>query len=275
MYTDYDRLLKLTSFQEARAAVEEPCLARLVQWRGDDENGETVLEDVFREVIVISDDEDDDDTSEEHEQGEEGRDSSVEIVSSNTVVKELPTYPLRYGGFTASDRNHLPDPSEDETSGVRFIPEHSRKRKPGNKKRLDRRGFSRYQAWDRARDRYRETLNVSKPAGLGETAPQSSLALSKQAPSSGPKTAEPFSHARELPVRASHIVSPMDSPEAAKQHSYRDVESIRLQAPVRLIISTASKQSQLRGLPRLTDIDETSRTSKDNPPLRRLRFPKG
>ena len=61
VYTQYDRLLKITSFQDARAAVEEPCLAKLVQWRGDDENGTTVLEDVFREVIVISDDEDDGD----------------------------------------------------------------------------------------------------------------------------------------------------------------------------------------------------------------------
>ena len=61
VYTDYDRLLKVTSFHEARSVVEEPTLAKLVAWRGDDENGKTILEDVFREVIVISDDDGDDD----------------------------------------------------------------------------------------------------------------------------------------------------------------------------------------------------------------------
>lgn len=234
VYTNYDRLLKLTSFQEARAAVEEPCLARLVQWRGDDENGQTVLEDVFREVIVISDDEDDDDISEEHEQGEEERDSSVEIVSSNTVVNELPTQTMRYGGPTASDRNNFPEPSEDEVAGVRFIPEHSRKRKPGIKKRLDRRGFSRYQAWDRARDRYRGTLNAANPTQLVEPSPQDDLSLSAQPRPHGSKSTGHLLHAGEMPTRAQRTVPPIDSPKVPEQLPYQDVENVKLQAHVRI-----------------------------------------
>ncbi|ODH49676.1 hypothetical protein GX48_04200 [Paracoccidioides brasiliensis] len=161
LYTDYDRLLKVTSFQDARAAVEEPCLAKLVQWRGDDENGKTVLEDVFREVIVISDDEDDDD-DDESDLTEEGfarddRNSSVEVVSSNALAGEIQTRPVNFGNIPAAEREAAQDFSEDEApTGFRFIPQPHRKKKTTNKKRPDRRGFSRYQAWDRARDRYRD-----------------------------------------------------------------------------------------------------------------------
>ncbi|PGH17033.1 hypothetical protein AJ79_01417 [Helicocarpus griseus UAMH5409] len=160
VYTDYDRLLRVTSFQDARAAVEEPCLAKLVQWRGDDENGKTVLEDVFREVIVISDDEgEDEDESDPVEGGlnKEGRDSSVEIVSSNALTGELQTKPVNYGNIPPAEREAAQDLSEDEApSGFRFVPQPLRRKKAPEKKRPDRRGFSRYQAWDRARDKYRD-----------------------------------------------------------------------------------------------------------------------
>jgi len=170
VYTEYDRLLKITSFQDARAAVEQPCLAKLVQWRGDDENGTTVLEDVFREVIVISDDEDDGEESDayqisEHSRG--GRDSSVEIVSSNALTCEFHTRPINYGKLSAVDREAAQEISEDEApSGFRFIPEVPRRRKATDKKRLDRRGFSRYQAWDRAKDRYRDDGNEANQTKL-------------------------------------------------------------------------------------------------------------
>ncbi|KAK2790907.1 hypothetical protein FQN52_005352 [Onygenales sp. PD_12] len=158
VYTQYDRLLRITSFQDARAAVEEPTLAKLVQWRGDDENGKTVLEDVFREVIVISDDEDDDDDesdfAHDSELRREDRHSSIEIISSNALTGELQTKPVNYGNLA---REAAQDFSDDEPpSGFRFIPQTLRRKRVHDKKRPDRRGFSRYQAWDRARDRYRD-----------------------------------------------------------------------------------------------------------------------
>ncbi|KAI9928511.1 hypothetical protein MW887_001725 [Aspergillus wentii] len=141
IYTDYDRLLKATSFHEARSTVEEPTLAKLVEWRGDDENGKTVLEDVFREVIVISDDEDTD-TDEGDIPQTDDRDLSVEIVASNARAEELQTRPLNFAN--SSVRESLRDLSEDEAPlGFRIIPE------PPKKNKIDRRGFSRYQAWDR------------------------------------------------------------------------------------------------------------------------------
>ncbi|KAL1967511.1 hypothetical protein VTN77DRAFT_3026 [Rasamsonia byssochlamydoides] len=160
VYTDYDRLLKITSFQEARSLVEEPTLEKLVEWRGDDENGKTELEDVFREVIVISDDEDDDDSAPDHTNGPTAadRDSSVEIISSNTLGGELQTKPVNYATFS---KEAFQDLSDDEAPpGFRFVPGVPPRDKV-NKARVDRRGFSRYEAWDRARDRYRERISIS------------------------------------------------------------------------------------------------------------------
>ncbi|KAL1853871.1 hypothetical protein Plec18170_005263 [Paecilomyces lecythidis] len=153
VYTNYDRLLKKTSFQEARSIVEDPTLAKLVEWRGDDENGKTVLEDVFREVIVISDDEDSDAESDSGAAYNE-RDTSIEILSSNAAAGELQTKPLDYAD--RSLREAPVDLSDDDAPpGFRFVPAPPRRTRPRNDG-IDRRGFSRYEAWNRARFRYRE-----------------------------------------------------------------------------------------------------------------------
>jgi hypothetical protein len=146
VYTHYDRLLKATSFHEARTLVEQATLAKLVEWRGDDENGKTVLEDVFREVIVISDEEDD--LDEEEDLPTSGRDQSVEIISTTPVHEELQTRPINYEN--PSLREPLRELSdEDAPPGFRIVQAAPRRNK------IDRRGFSRYQAWDRALNRYR------------------------------------------------------------------------------------------------------------------------
>lgn len=143
----------MTSFHEARSVVEEPTLAKLVAWRGDDENGKTVLEDVFREVIVISDDDEDSDSDEgENVPPTNNRELSVEYVSSQARTVELPTGMVTY--TNPASRECLRELSEDEApQGFRVIPEVPRKNK------IDRRGFSRYEAWDRAINRYRNVTN--------------------------------------------------------------------------------------------------------------------
>ncbi|KAL5600982.1 hypothetical protein BROUX41_005815 [Berkeleyomyces rouxiae] len=57
-HTRYDELLRETSWMHARKAVEQPCLDVLVRWRGDEENGRDSLDEILREVVIISDDED-------------------------------------------------------------------------------------------------------------------------------------------------------------------------------------------------------------------------
>jgi hypothetical protein len=163
IYTEYDRLLRQTHYRDARNLVEKPTLRKLVQWRGDDESGKQVLEDVFREVVVISDDED----SSEEEDGamNDFRDVSVEIVSSNTKADHLDPDPLVLEGPTV-DRS-LGDPTY--TNGDRplqngYTASRIRKEQSNNKDKVNRRGFSRYQAWNEAREEYRANLTHTSAA---------------------------------------------------------------------------------------------------------------
>jgi hypothetical protein len=131
-------------------------LERLVQWRGEDENGMPELEDVFREVIIISDDEDEDDEGSHSSHSSEFetiiRDPSVEILSSKVITDRL-------DAAGEKDTNLVTTPLESTGTGeftgrytiVQRVPAQK-----FNKSKVDRRGFNRYQAWDRAMGRYRE-----------------------------------------------------------------------------------------------------------------------
>ncbi|KAJ5129223.1 uncharacterized protein N7515_005262 [Penicillium bovifimosum] len=144
VYTDYDRLLKHLSFHEARGTVEHTTLSKLIEWRGDDENGQTVLEDIFREVIVISDDEDSE--SEEDVASKAGH-HSVEILPSHPRAHEVRSQPI---SNTQPPNQDLPrEPSEEAPPGFRFVTEIPAK------DTTNRRGFHRYQAWNRAIQEYR------------------------------------------------------------------------------------------------------------------------
>lgn len=200
IYTDYDRLLKMTSFHEARTLVEEPTLAKVVEWRGDDENGKTVLEDVFREVIVISDDEDDSDSDGENMQPP-NRDHSVEYVSSGARAVEIPARPITYTDPNVQERT-LPELSDDEAPpGFRVVPQEPKRNK------IDRRGFSRYQAWDRALNRYRNLNHGADQSGVhgDSTNPQNVLYPPRQplyrGLDSGAEARNPAA-ASQLPLRA-------------------------------------------------------------------------
>lgn len=149
----------MTSFHEARTLVEESTLAKVVEWRGDDENGKTVLEDVFREVIVISDD-DDSDSEGENMPPSSTRDHSVEYVSSGARAVEIPARPITYTDPNMQERS-LRELSEDEAPpGFRVVPQEPKRNK------IDRRGFSRYQAWDRALNRYRNLNHRADQSGF-------------------------------------------------------------------------------------------------------------
>ncbi|OCK77401.1 hypothetical protein K432DRAFT_304300 [Lepidopterella palustris CBS 459.81] len=87
-HTNYDQLLKTGSWQEARAAVEQASLDQLIKWRGEGPTGITEMEDTFREVIVLDDD-DEDEESEDAESSIDGREHSLEIVSSQATTHEL------------------------------------------------------------------------------------------------------------------------------------------------------------------------------------------
>lgn len=184
LYTDYDRLLKVKSFHEARSSVEQSTLAKLIAWRGDDENGQTVLEDVFREVIVISDDEE----SESEEEGRAGPadtgDQDGGILFENTRAPEIHTQPVNATELSYQDP--LRESSEEPQTGFQII-----SRVPA-RKAIDRRGFSRYQAWNRALTRYRAgTQNVDLDRHDDPSAEQQRPKCTKRPPS-GPKPTDPI-----------------------------------------------------------------------------------
>lgn len=189
VYTDYDRLLKLTSFHEARGSVEHSTLAKVIEWRGDDENGQTVLEDVFREVIVISDDED----SELEEEGAPTaghRNTSVEILPSESRAHEVRSQPISNAKALGQDPPR--ELSEEAPPGFRFVT-----RSPA-KDNINRRGFNRYQAWNRALQEYREGIQGSEKSRF-TTAP-----IEKQST----RYAEQRVTAQEAPAARCQDISP-------------------------------------------------------------------
>lgn len=159
LYTEYDKLLKTTSFQEARRSVEDSTLEKLVQWRGDDESAVPELEDVFREVIVISDDEEGDTEESDNVDHENAttvnrdRGLSVEVLSSQIAADKVDV-------STNDDSNHIVSPFPIRVNRKPLFSDHNfaagATYEESSKSKVDRRGFSRYRAWDRAIDRYRE-----------------------------------------------------------------------------------------------------------------------
>ncbi|KAL9108174.1 MAG: hypothetical protein Q9227_007028 [Pyrenula ochraceoflavens] len=116
VYTPYDKLLRSGGYHEARSRVEKATLERLVAWRGDDENGTQKLEDVLREVVVISDDEESDEDDIDR-LGLTSRDVSVEILSSDDEAqRRIQVRPVE------ADQIHLLDDIEpSRPTGNRII----------------------------------------------------------------------------------------------------------------------------------------------------------
>jgi hypothetical protein len=152
VYTKYDKLLRTVGYREARSQVENPTLKKLVEWRGDDDNtidGKKGLEDVMREVIVLSDDEDSDDDA----------DDVVEVVSTRENAWPLPNHQSVAYSRPLSPRQYHYQSGDDNVPGYRVVAQPSRRRRlldgaPQNQESTQYRQ-SRYAAWDRAREEYR------------------------------------------------------------------------------------------------------------------------
>ncbi|KAL2170517.1 hypothetical protein VTG60DRAFT_4803 [Thermothelomyces hinnuleus] len=174
-HTRYDQLLKETSYVNARKAVESLCLDILVKWRGDEETGRDQLDEILREVIVISDsesDESDEEDDDEDEDEDESSDTSSEDESPvNGVARDdrparetlppadlspasLTTNKTRSEGFRAS---HAPQKIKKPT------------REDKRAAKWAHRGFQRYQAardqaWNQALERQRREIYGTVPS---------------------------------------------------------------------------------------------------------------
>ncbi|KAK5051434.1 hypothetical protein LTR84_003086 [Exophiala bonariae] len=151
VYTDYDRLLRQVAYNDARHTVEQATLAKLVEWRGDDDQADEAAKhaaaDALREVIVISDEDDSD---------SEG--SYEPIAQADLRVEELPS-----SAYTSAPGRHMtPD------SGIRYPTWHNRnlpQAVPHHRPTQDevaQRDLSRYAVWDQAKQDYRSSV-VQKP----------------------------------------------------------------------------------------------------------------
>lgn len=92
-YTDYDHLLRVGSWREARTAIEQKCLSKLIEWRGEHENDAEELEEILRETIVIDDESDDDEDIMNETNDENDSDTSLELVQQTIAPKDLRVEP--------------------------------------------------------------------------------------------------------------------------------------------------------------------------------------
>ncbi|KAK3321193.1 hypothetical protein B0T19DRAFT_403762 [Cercophora scortea] len=173
-HTRYDQLLRETSYVFARKAVETLCLDILVKWRGDEENGRDDLNEILREVVVISDSDSEDEEDEDDEDADQSSDvSSMHALSDDGMDKQLP--PSRQALPPASQAVTSPNGRSHRGPGgphtIQKVKKTARKeRRPPNKAH---RGFSRYQAvreqaWHQAVERQRlgndEPIRSAAPA---------------------------------------------------------------------------------------------------------------
>lgn len=140
----------------ARKVVEPVCLDFIVKWRGDEETGRDQMDEILREVVIITDSEESDESSEEDDSSdEEGEATSASSAS-------LPQLASRDRNQLAQQQNQVPEPSmaahpkhniENEMP-ARGAVSSQHQPKANNKVQRDKRmqrGFKRYQAaWDDA-----------------------------------------------------------------------------------------------------------------------------
>lgn len=174
-HTRYDHLLKEADWHIARKAVEKTCLDILVKWRGDEETGRDQLDDILREVVVISDDSDDsedsqDSNSDSDQDEEDYSDSSVpdnavdlvnQVAKSRDATSVHKIQPKRRRQRKTRKRQHSKQPGTNSTHP-----------KPSSTSKKDKRGFKRYEAaqatmtrrWEEAISRHRHALDANLPS---------------------------------------------------------------------------------------------------------------
>lgn len=152
--------------------VEETCLDILVKWRGDEETGRDQLDDILREVVVISDDSDDSDDSNDVDDEEDGDLSEDDAPRTDAA---LPAAAVDAAPGLADVSTHTTQPQTKKRkrkarAKTNRIAKHplpgsaSEPRLAGVKN--DKRGFKRYEAvqkrWEEAVNRNRHAQSTEK-----------------------------------------------------------------------------------------------------------------
>lgn len=149
-HTRYDKLLKETSWINARKVVEPVCLDVLVKWRGDEETGRDQMDEILREVVIITDSDDEDEDDSDEDDGSEEDEEEEEGTSAESAALILQDDPQRRQPLGVEQNSHanVAGPSD-------FNNSHTRSRaRPNEGPRKPQPRFKRYQAaWDEAVNR--------------------------------------------------------------------------------------------------------------------------
>lgn len=163
-HTRYDKLLRETTWMNARKVVEPVCLDVLVRWRGDEETGRDQMDEIIREVVIITDSEDEDDSSDDEnsseEEGEVSSFSSTEPPSQSTLHNQerLPELAQQARPLIAFNSGATEDENVENATPLRT------RAKPQKDKRAQR-GFKRYQAaWEEALHRRQHQSHAANRA---------------------------------------------------------------------------------------------------------------
>ncbi|KAF4634974.1 hypothetical protein G7Y89_g3124 [Cudoniella acicularis] len=156
-HTRYDKLLRETTWMNARKVVEPVCLDVLVKWRGDEETGRDQMDEILREVVIITDSEEEDDSSSEDDSSEE----EGEVTSPSTT--ETPSQPSSRNQprpvqleNRSGPQSNAVQQSNGNTAEIGAVSSRTRAKRKGKipKEKQVQRGFKRYQAaWDDALNR--------------------------------------------------------------------------------------------------------------------------
>ncbi|KAJ3943837.1 uncharacterized protein N0V96_006770 [Colletotrichum fioriniae] len=220
-HTRYDQLLRETTWHNARRVTEQLCLDFLVKWRGDDENGRDQLDEILREVVVLSDDSDEEDSDEEPDS-----DSSEVLITRSNNIGRLSTPAVVQNVANRDKRLSTAIPSHPGSPMLLATPGMSRRayKKARRRAKHRERNFSRYEAaanaaWDNARQRQR---------GPDDRMNQAGSSVSNGAHQQGPPVE--FIENRAPMEHINHAGSQMRLPPAPPNHAgARARESHQLQ----------------------------------------------
>ena len=150
-YTEYDELLRKMSWAEARRQVAPKTLEKLALWRGDKDDEPDTMEDILREVVVISDDEDD--------EGHETSEYTPRPGSSHARIQD--DKQNRKLGFGKVERENaarvgrLPNAAVPRATII-LKDDHQALIDFQRSEAQNHRRFERIQAWEQARSRLRQ-----------------------------------------------------------------------------------------------------------------------
>lgn len=239
-HTRYDKLLREIDWHVARKVVEETCLDILVKWRGDEETGRDQLDDILREVVVISDDSDDTDDSDDSVDADDTDDDRDEETSDEgcfPVTSRIIPASTASEHADASALQPIQQPSRKRKrkakAGSNRIAKHTGAAQPTGANK-NKRGFKRYEAvqkrWEEAVNRNRHTHNAEPvshvPMDKGPSRLSQQRGPSVEVISSGPRT-EPMRVNRLQPVPQSFYPGGQEHGHHIRAHETHAANSYR------------------------------------------------